>query len=387
MNDIISTKKSIASEDLKVWNLRGIMDLTAQDMGIPEDSTLMRVVERKGAETEADEALLKIARSALAIVGAIVATVATGGVALAGAAVAFGAGGYELATDVKKYEVESAAGDVALDPAIADISYNDPEILPIILDLVGMAMSAADLGAAINGLRAPAKALAAGGDIAVFASAARKFVAADRAEEFILRAGRMAGSDAHVLNAVNAVGDAFRHAEMAEVAKLMESSAEVGFRQVFENLSKVGNVRPYNAENVAYYMGKLGAKQFEDPLVRAVYDPFNRILFVREGLSQGEFGSWAVHELSHHIQDLYGTELTSFEAEYQAFKMQQSYLLGLERAAAREAIPEHMRWLLNATDEDVAAHITQMYGYASPKDFEREEMLEKMLTWLGRASG
>ena len=370
-----------------MWNLRGIVDLTAEDLGIPPESTLMRVVERKGAETEADEGMLKIARSAFAIVGAIVATVATGGVALAGAAVAFGVGGYELVEDVKKYEVEKSAEDVALDPTIADISVNDPEILPIVMDLVGMAMSAADLGAAINGLRAPAKALAAGGDIAAFANAARKFVAADRAEAFIVRAGRMAGSDAKVLNAINAVGDAFRHADLAEVAKLLESSAEVGFRQVFENLAKVGNVRPYNAENVAYFMGKLGAKQFEDPLIRAVYDPLTKTLFVREGMSQGEFASWAVHELTHHLQDMYLAELTSFEAEYQAFKMQQSYLIGLEKATTLETIPESMRWLLNATDEDVAAHVTQFYGFAGPGDLEREEMLERVLEMLGRASG
>jgi hypothetical protein len=389
LSNIADTKKAIASDELKVWNLRGIVDLTLLDLGIPADSPLVKVVERHAAEAQSDSGILHKALSALAIVAGIVATVASGGLALFAGGVALGIGGYEVAKSVKEYGTETAASEVALDPELADISVNDPDIMPIMINLVGMTLGAGDLVRAVKTLRMPAKALAAGGDIVSFAKAAKSVLPKEEAERFIAAAGRMAGVDEATQAAIRAVGDTYRHADLAQVTKLLEQHAEVGFAKTFDRLAATGRVHPLNADAVRYYLGDQALATFQaDPLLRAWYHRQSGRLFIREGMNREAFGSWAVHETTHHLQELKAFESSlSFQGEFQAYRMQQTYLHGLERAAGEAAVPGNMRWLVNATDEQISAHVTQMYGYQAPRVLESDEMMQPLLDLLGRLEG
>jgi len=281
-----------------------------------------------------------------------------------------------------------AANEVALDPQIADISTNDPEIMPIVMDLIGMAFAAADLGRAIRLLRGPAKALAATGDIVPFAKAARGVVPAAEAEAFIARAGRALGAEEATQVTLRAIGDAFRHADMEDVAKLLAQSAEVGYRRMFDGLRGAGRVHPLDAATVGRYLGKAERLRVEgDPLLRALYDPVSKRLFIRESLGPDAFASWVVHELTHHIQELHGASSLTFRAEWQAYKMQQDFLHQLERAAGAQAIPAQMRWLSNMTDDALAAHITASYGYLAPAAFSSAEAIEELFAMIRRFEG
>ena len=385
--NIGDTRRAIEKEDLKVWNLRGIVDLTLQDLGIPPGSPLVRVVQKHAAE-KSDSGLLHKALTALGVVAGIIATVASGGTALLAAAVSIGISGYEVAQAVKSYGVEAAANEVALDPQLADISVNDPEIMPIMLNLVGMVAGAADLSRAISTLRGPAKMLAQGGDLVAFSAAARKVLPLEDANRFVAAAGRVAGHDEGVLNTLLAIHDTYNKADLAEVTKLLAQHAEIGFAKTFERTVSAGKVHPLNEETVRFFLGAEAAVQQADPLLKAWYHRQSGRLFIREGLSKEAFASWAVHETTHHLQEIgmVGSSL-SFRGEYQAYRAQQSYLHALEGAAGAEAVPTTMRWLVNATDEDITAHIVQMYGYQAPAALESAEMMQPLLDLLGRLEG
>ena len=382
--NITDTRRSIANDELKVWNLRGIVDLTLQDLGIPPESPLMQVVQRHAA-TGSDEGLLHKAFVALGVVAGIVATLATGGTALIAAAVSMGISGYEVAKSVTEYGVETAANNVALDPELADISINDPEIMPIMLNLVGLVAGAADLRRAITALRAPAKLLAEGGDLVPFATAARRVLPLEEANRLAAAAGRMAGHDEGVLNTLLAIENTYNHADLKQVTKLLTEHAEVGYAKTFDRMASAGRVHPLNESAVRQYMGEQFVHQVNDPFLRAWYDPTSGRLFVKEGMNAEAFGSWAVHETSHHFQELavFGSS-ASFQGEFQAFRMQQQYLHSLEAAAGADAVPASMRWLTNATDEAIAARIDLWYGHQAPAVLEGEAMMQPLLDLLGQ---
>ena len=158
------------------------------DLGIAPESPLVGAIDAHIREAKSDEGILSMALMALQIGAALVATFATGGVALIAGGVALGIGAAQVAGSVKDYMTESAAGNVALDPAVADISINDPEIMPIVVGVLSMAIDAAAVTKAIAALRGPAKALLASGDLASFSAAAYRALPAADAEQLIMRA-------------------------------------------------------------------------------------------------------------------------------------------------------------------------------------------------------
>jgi hypothetical protein len=132
-------------------------------------STLGQVVERQHQREASEAEARQTAFAALAITAGIVATIATAGGA---AVVAAGAAGFsaglglaQLAQDVQQYRAETAAGAVSLDPALADISSKEPELLPIIMDVVATGMDLAAAVALVRALSPAERALAAEGGL------------------------------------------------------------------------------------------------------------------------------------------------------------------------------------------------------------------------------
>ena len=188
--NIKQTITNIREDKLKVWNLRGIVDLTMIDLGIDARSPMVSVIEQyvKEAEKEADHSMLDMALTALQITAAIVATVATGGVALVAAGVAVGVGAYQLSESIDNYMMESAAEKVALDPEIADISINEPRVMPIVFGVLALGLDGAAAVKAIAALRVPARALLSSGDMPGFIAAANRALPEADAARLIERA-------------------------------------------------------------------------------------------------------------------------------------------------------------------------------------------------------
>lgn len=186
--NIEETRENIRDGDLEVWNLRGIVDLTMIDLGIDKSSPLVGVVEAHIREATADQGMLDKALMALQITAALVATFASGGLALVAGGVALGVGAHQLAGAVEDYMVESAASNVALDPAIADISVNEPRLMPIVIGVVSLGLDGLAVTKAITALRGPARALLSDGDLPSFSAAAYRALPRADADRLIQRA-------------------------------------------------------------------------------------------------------------------------------------------------------------------------------------------------------
>jgi hypothetical protein len=194
LDNIAETQNNIANEKVKVWALPDVTALTSQSMGLAPESVLNRAVMKYIQGKISDEQALQKALMVLGMVAAVVAIVATAGGALVVAAAASGVGAAltigQLIVDVQRYQAESAAEHVALDPLLADISVNDPEILPIVMDVIALGL---DAGAVMGGLRAASRAAMTAGDLDQFAAAARRSLPPAQAEALIEQTARRLG--------------------------------------------------------------------------------------------------------------------------------------------------------------------------------------------------
>jgi hypothetical protein len=186
LDNIEETRENIANDEVRVWDLHEVPELTFQDLGVTRDSALGEAVEAHIADVRSDESALSIALGALALVAGIVAGVASGGLALFALAASSGIGVYQLSRSVSRYSAEAAAEEVSIDPAIADISANEPELMWVVLDVVGVV---ADVGGVVAALRPAARGLAAAGELGEFANEARR-VAPEAADRLIASAER-----------------------------------------------------------------------------------------------------------------------------------------------------------------------------------------------------
>jgi hypothetical protein len=395
LENIERTRANIENGKLEVWNLRGIVDLTAVDLGIPEGSPLMEVVEGYVRDAKADESLVDMAISALAITAGLVATFATGGVALVAGVIAVGASGYQLAESVDRYMVESAASNVALDPELADISVNEPEIMPIITGIVSLGLDAAALGKAIIALRGPARALLAEGDIVAFAEAARAALPPAAAEQLIFRAARIPEVGTAVERAVKAVGNAFRRRDLNQVTALLDKVAERGYADLFDDLVRLDRVHPLTPEAVRGLPGfgeeavqKMTAEGlFSRP---ALYEPRSEILLLAPGMNREALSSYVVHEVTHHLVGKFGKGVGEFEEEFMAWKLQRDYLDRLLSTVGPDALPRGaaglgLRGLAGADDARIAEQIAIEYPeFVNPGTIDGKAAVREVLTMLAK---
>lgn len=193
IQNIEATKENIDNGRLKVWNLRNIMNMTAADLGADENPDLMAAVNQHVMREVSEEQALQMALTALAITAAIVATVATAGGALVVAGGAAGVGlGLSIAdasNSVQQYIAESQASDVALDPAVGDISVNDPDLLWVVMSFAGVIMDVFQVRAVFSAVKGAARALRTAEDVARLGQLARAAGASAVAAERLMTAG------------------------------------------------------------------------------------------------------------------------------------------------------------------------------------------------------
>jgi len=190
LENIEDTEQNIAAGDIKVWDLQDIPALTYQQLSVPADSVLGHAVQRYIADKRSDERLLGIARTVFEVAVTIAATVATlpaggiGGLIVGGAL-----GTVHLIEDVRAYRAEQAAQQVAMDPEIADISLNEPELLWIVLDIASLGLDTVML---VRAVRPAARTFMATRDIASFSQEVER-VAPEAAEALERSARRRLG--------------------------------------------------------------------------------------------------------------------------------------------------------------------------------------------------
>ena len=190
----IETTRGNIGDSVKIWDLRDVPQLAFQSLQVQPTSVLGQAVAHYIADKRSDEEALHTALTALAVVAGVIAAVATAGgallVAAAATGVTLGLTLSQLILDIRQYNAEAAANQVALDPLIADISVNDPAILPIVMDVIALGLEAV---AVVGVFRSAARATMAAGDVDALAAAARRSLPASEAEELINRTARRLG--------------------------------------------------------------------------------------------------------------------------------------------------------------------------------------------------
>ena len=181
LGNIADTRSNLWDGKLEVWNLKDIVELTLIDLAIPEGSPLIAVVDNYVKEAKADSGILSKALRALQIAAAVVAIIASGGTALIAAGIGAAISVSQLVSASKDYSMEKAASNVALDPSVADISKNEPQLMPVVFAVLSLGLDAVGVGQALKALRAPARALLESGDLAAFSATAYKALPAAEA--------------------------------------------------------------------------------------------------------------------------------------------------------------------------------------------------------------
>jgi hypothetical protein len=393
LSNIKDTKTNIDSGGLKMWNLRNIVEMTSQDMGVGSNQILQTIINRHFQQEQSDEVELQIGLAALSITAGIIATVATGGLALAAASVTLGIGSYQVSKSVRNYLAESAASNIALDPQIADISRNEPDLFWLVVDIVGVVLDAIQVVKMFNQLRVAARTAMKTGEVAEFAAAARRVLPPAAAERVLASFSRQKGITSAVSHTVEAIGNAFHKADMAEVARRLEQVADQGFHAVFTNLNAQGRVRPLvdKASVIAAFGEESAAHLSVEDIAQAsaYFDPKTGILLIKPG-SLDSVASTIVHETTHYLQRANGGRIANgfqeFIAEYEAFSMEQRYVNKLLTNAGKlDAVPGDLVWMVGASEEKITAHIIKNYPNAiRPSSFNAEE---SVLAALSRLKG
>jgi hypothetical protein len=396
LRNIETTRENINNDQLKIWNLPDIVAMTKQDLGIESNSVLQEVINQHIQREQTHENILRIGIAALAITAGLIAIFASGGLALGAAVVAGAAGGYQLAESVQEFMAESAAGNVALDPDIADISQNEPELFWLVLDVACVVADAAAVGRIVRALRGPARALRESDGIIGFARSARSLpdLSAGAASRLTAKAARRIEVANGINRTVRAIGDSFRHADLEAVENAIRLLGQQAVANVVESLRRVGRIHPLNESAFRRFIPDPHNEGIADDLIRGGYlndDGFyiSGHLFVREG-SLPTVQSTLIHETSHYIQEQFGGVYRSFYAEFQAYAMERRYLSRLARNAVRNdipmpnALPDNIRWLVSASDNDIANHIVDVHRITRPSVLEGELAVEVILDWFGR---
>jgi hypothetical protein len=175
--NIQSTRENIADGTLSLLDLRDVPDLAFQELHVERDSMLAQAVDKKFAKAHAEEEALRAALDALALTVTLVATAAAGPVGAAIGALAQGAVGiYGLSKDIAKQTAIMDAQQVALDPALAKISAEEPDLFALIVDVVMLGVEIKVAAGAAAELRTALRELRQTKDAAKFTAVAKRIV-------------------------------------------------------------------------------------------------------------------------------------------------------------------------------------------------------------------
>jgi hypothetical protein len=320
---------------------------------------------------------LNIAITAIGMAAAIVAALPSAGTSLivAGTAIATASGVYQLSRSVGSYLAESAASDIALDPVLADISRNSPDMKAIALDIAGLGFDALDVARIVKMLAGPVRAARRTGDLVKLAAEARAIHGlGERGFDAVMRAvGREAEIQAGIVRVVRTIGTRLHPVDMADVVADLRRFEQHAVADALKALLDSGRVRVLKREAVidAYKAHPERAEEFlrsgslDD---EGVFDRLHNILFLKPATFES-LESTALHEIVHHLQKANRPLMTRYHREFEAYAAQRHYLQQLARSGIDPdmAFPS-WRWLLDASNDDIVAHLRSPHAYGLTPD-------------------
>jgi hypothetical protein len=172
VNDVLENigrvRDAINDDDLKVWNMRDVLRITQERLGVRHEA-LLAAVDARIKEIQSDETFLGWVKAALAITTTILAGMLFTPAVGAAVAAAWGAG--SLYGSIGSYLDESAAENIALDAAVADLSLNEPSLTWVLLDAAFLLI---DMAPVARALRPAARTLTANADAVALAAFRRE---------------------------------------------------------------------------------------------------------------------------------------------------------------------------------------------------------------------
>ncbi len=352
-------------------------------MGILPGSTLDAVVEKYAASDKSTMEMVTEALDALAMVADAVALV-TGpvGLAVAGGITAVAAVA-NVVQDYQTYTKLQAAGNVGIDPEVAQMAVEQPDLEALIFSLATAGLAAlAGAGMIRTAITEFRKAKTAAKDLAEFTKLIRETTLADPVKEKLIAeaASQFAKSpvvDVKLLKAeFAAIGASFSTSETVGVARILtkvgegevaKAFLEMEERKIFkltpEAIEKVyaGNQAQIDALKAQYFGqgGKITSRGFTEK-GRA---------FIRPGESYAAVTESVSHEVTHLFQQKYEpkfVQMFKYYQEMQAFQKQREFLQGARAALGEAAFEEAFgteSWLVDATDQKIAEHLRETPGY------------------------
>ncbi|BAY06917.1 hypothetical protein NIES2098_00270 [Calothrix sp. NIES-2098] len=391
LENIRTTEDNISQDKLRIWQLNDIVGMTKQDLGIDQNPTLSSVINtriQKEQQIKADEKSLEDGLKAFAITAGIIASIVTlnPGIAIAVGTVV---SAIDVVEKASTYSKQSAASDVGLDPAIAKMSAEDPQLIWLIIAIADFAANALMLASYFKQLRQAATTLEA------FSKAATKVLPQEQAQKLIDIAKRNLKQGLNIAEQIEAVGAAFRDVDRAKVGLVLARYTNEAYTATFLELTQQGKILPMTEEAIRQAIKNeaqattLVGKYINNPNLKAggFYEPSTRTVFIAGDTSVNGVAGTVVHELTHHFQRITEASIISnqiFYAEYQAHLMQQKLIQKVAADYGNEVIPEASRWLINADDAEIAAKITQRYRVSPDPEIglnrlQQEEIIQQMV--------
>jgi hypothetical protein len=371
LESIKATEDNITSGKLRIWQLKDVVQMTKQSMSIEKNETLLGVVDNKVAEDKqekADDEAVEKALKSFAMTTAIIAGLATANPAIP-MAVGLVLGAVEVIEIGAKNQRLGDASNVSIDQAAAKMSAEEPKWTWMIAALAGMVVDAVVLVKVFKQLRLAASTLEA------FSKAARRALPAAEAEELIGIARREMKSGLDVTEQLKAVGASFDKVEKVKLGLLIAKYGEKGYAEAFLKMAdkKVFKMTEEGIRAACTSEAQANAliRKYIGPPPQVVaggfYEPAvgtGGAVFIKPGNLAGTSGA-VIHEITHEmarmIEPSWMSKLT-FYSEFQAHIAQQRYLERVVADYGIEVVPEAHRWMVNATEEEMALQIERRYN-------------------------
>jgi hypothetical protein len=104
-------------------------------------------------------------------------------------------------------------------------------------------------------------------------------------------------------------------------------------------------------------------------------------IFIREG-RLNEVASVAVHEITHHLQDVHKAGVDKFTAEFQAWLAQRDFLRRLERAGGAGGLAPDLQVLLESEPDAIANAIVLKYNLPHLPAYNATREAQEVLAML-----
>jgi hypothetical protein len=153
LQDIKTTRDNLLTGDIDLWGLPAMIDTTIAGCGITDQDRRDKI--KKHAEALGKAATIKTAVKTVFEIGlGLLATFATGGLALIAAAGSLGLSAYDAAVATKEYGVDSAAANTNLDPELALAAKDmDGQWKWVLFAWVGVGLDASTVAHALKGVK------------------------------------------------------------------------------------------------------------------------------------------------------------------------------------------------------------------------------------------